>query len=119
MRENPLPLLFLFALIAILPSLARGQDGHDEPVRQEIQRAELVRIKKLTARGPHRKNPLAAGRMLVINAAARQSERVKRRRIPTAERRQRRSTFTSVGYLQPARRPADEARETAKKTGSG
>ncbi|WP_116106016.1 hypothetical protein [Lewinella sp. IMCC34191] len=119
MRENPLPLLFLFALIAILPSLARGQHAQAEPAQQASQRAELARIKRMTVYGPHRKNPLAAGRMLVINAAARQSERIKRRRIPRAERRQRRSTFTSVRYREPARLPAEKTKPSEKKSGSG
>ena len=86
--------------------MVRGQEGQEAPTEREEQRKELARIKKLTAYGPHRKNPLAAGRLLVLNAEKVRKERVVRRRIPKAERRTTRSTFTSLRYREPARRPA-------------
>ena len=95
--------------------MARGQDSLTE--RQE-QRKELARINKLTAYGPHRKNPLAAGRMLVLNAEKARKERVVRRRIPKAERRTTRSTFTSLRYREPARRPARQE-SLGEETNSG
>ena len=111
MRENPIPLLILFLAIAILPTMVRGQDGREALTEQQEQRKELVRIKKLTAFGPHRKNPLAAGRLLVLNADKARRERLVRRRIPHAERRTTRSTFTSLRYREPARRSASEEDE--------
>ncbi|PPK88106.1 hypothetical protein CLV84_1070 [Neolewinella xylanilytica] len=111
MRENPLPLLLLFVVIGVLPIMVRGQDGGEPPTEAELRRSELLRIKKLTARGPHRKNPLAAGRLLVLNAASSQAERILRRRIPNAERRSRRSTFTSLGYREPVGPPPRQRKE--------
>ena len=105
MRENPIPLLALFLLVAVLPTLARGQNEPDTPTRTEVLRAERERIKKLTAHGPHRKNPLAAGRMLVMKADVTTTRRLPRKSIREAERRNRRSTFTSLEALPPVTLP--------------
>ncbi|MBB4080351.1 hypothetical protein GGR28_002985 [Lewinella aquimaris] len=77
MRQNPLSFLFVLSLIVVLPNLGAAQiaeeivdtlgphDSHTELV------AEVKRIRKLTSRGPHRKNPLAGGRLRTLNRAAR------------------------------------------------
>ncbi len=118
MRESPIPLLVFFLMIGILPSLAHGQDEPEARTEAEAQQTELVRINKLTARGPHRKNPLAAGRMLVLNAQSKKVKRLKERRIPKAERRSRRSTFTSLRYQEPAQRSSRE-KKSQKSSGAG
>ena len=111
MRENPLPLLALFLLVVVLPTLARGQNETETPTRNEVLRAERERIKKLTAHGPHRKNPLAAGRMLVLKADITRARPVPRKSIREAERRNRRSTFTSLETLSPAPLPTRREEE--------
>lgn len=105
MRENPIPLLALFLLVVVLPTWARGQNEAETPTRTEVLRAERERIKKLTAHGPHRKNPLAAGRMLVLKADITSTRQIPRKTIREAERRNRRSTFTSLGALPPVSQP--------------
>ena len=68
MRENPLPLLFLFLALAALPSLATAQMDRDLVVEpEETMRAiDYERISALTQWGPHRKNPLASGRNRIL-----------------------------------------------------
>ena len=68
MRQNPLPLLFLFLALAALPSIVRGQMDRDlvvEP-KESTLATDYERISTRTARGPHRKNPLASGRNRVL-----------------------------------------------------
>ena len=68
MRENPLPLLFLFLALAALPSLASAQMERDLVVESEeaLLAIDYERISALTEWGPHRKNPLASGRNRIL-----------------------------------------------------
>ena len=68
MRENPLPLLFLFLALATLPSLATAQMDRDLVVEPEetLLAIDYERISALTEWGPHRKNPLASGRNRIL-----------------------------------------------------
>lgn len=69
MRQNPLSLLFLFALLAILPKLADAQVERQrlDAVVEQLERKEIKRIERLTAYGPHAKNPQGAARLIRMN----------------------------------------------------
>ncbi|THH35574.1 hypothetical protein [Neolewinella litorea] len=101
MRENPLPLLVLFLAVAALPSLAKAQLSPPAPATvTEVEYEDYAKLKRVRARlnhGPHRKNPLAAGRLRVINRT-KAATTPARRPLPRTRGHRSNSTFTALHY---------------------
>lgn len=110
MRENPLPLLVLFLAVAALPSLAQAQLSPLADRVTVVENEDSQPVRRMKARlnhGPHRKNPLAAGRVRIINRL--NAEATPRRRpLPRTRGHRSSSTFTTLHY---EKRPA-KARAT-------
>ncbi|NJB84382.1 hypothetical protein GGR26_000127 [Lewinella marina] len=104
MRENPLPLLVLFLAVAALPSLVRAQQSPPaEPAPAAVEYDDYDKLRRVKARlnhGPHRKNPLAAGRVRVINRT-KQEATPARRPLPRTRGHRSNSTFTTLRYEGP------------------
>lgn len=76
MRQHPLSFLFLLAVLFALPNISFAQMAEElvdsldyQEERQAPPVEQLRRVEQLTSYGPHYKNPLAAGRLLVVNRA--------------------------------------------------
>lgn len=99
MRENPLPLFFLFlslfALSACGPASFVRQAVRDAPAAVDARPAAR-QARTRTSYGPHYKNPLAAGRMLRRATATQGARNHRLRAQPRNRGNQSSSKFSSL-----------------------
>ncbi|CAH0999195.1 hypothetical protein LEM8419_00492 [Neolewinella maritima] len=119
MRQSPLSFLIVLVLIAVAPTLLQGQLFEDIDDRLTIETIdpgtffaeEAGRVDRLLARGPHRKNPQAAGRNLIQYRAARTPRARQPRQGPLFKNRHRSRPYR-LTQATPAPAPAPLRRLT-------